>query len=70
MIEVDEQRIRLLRTDQVARLLGISCRTVCLWAECSELPALKVGRQWRFRESEIQNWLEERERLSRPMTLR
>jgi len=38
----------LLRSCEVARLLGISSRTACLWAECSQLPAIKVGRQWRF----------------------
>ena len=48
----------LLNTAQVAQLLGISTRTVCLWAECSELPAIKVGRQWRFRWSEVAAWLD------------
>jgi len=31
---------------------------VCFWAECGEIPALKIGRQWRFREEEIRRWLE------------
>jgi len=47
-----------LSTAAVARWLGISPRTVCFWAECGEIPALKVGRQWRFREEEIRRWLE------------
>jgi excisionase family DNA binding protein len=33
----------LLTSTQVATLLGVSVRTVCLWAECSELPAYKVS---------------------------
>ena len=33
--------------------LGVSTRTVCLWAECKELPAIKIGLQWRFREGEL-----------------
>ena len=45
-------------TAEVARLLRISVRTVCVWAECSELPAFKVGRQWRFRRDDISAWLE------------
>jgi excisionase family DNA binding protein len=48
----------LLSTATVARWLGISTRTVCFWAECGEIPALKVGRQWRFREDEVRQWLD------------
>lgn len=48
----------LLTTAAVAKWLGISTRAVCLWAECKELPAIKVGRQWRFRREELREWLE------------
>jgi excisionase family DNA binding protein len=47
----------LLTTAAVAKWLGISTRAVCLWAECRELPAIKVGRQWRFRHDELSDWL-------------
>jgi len=47
----------LLTTAEVAGLLRISPRTVRLWAECSELPALRVGKQWRFRAAEIEKFL-------------
>ncbi len=52
-----QQKVPFLSTAAVARWLGISPRTVCFWAECGEIPALKVGRQWRFREEELQTWL-------------
>ena len=48
----------LLTTASVAKWLGISTRAVCLWAECKELPAIKVGRQWRFRHDELSDWLQ------------
>jgi excisionase family DNA binding protein len=48
----------LLTTAAVAKWLGISTRAVCLWAECRELPAMKIGRQWRFRQDEIREWLQ------------
>jgi excisionase family DNA binding protein len=48
----------LLTTAAVAKWLGIAPRTVCLWAECKEIPAIKIGRQWRFRESELREWLQ------------
>jgi excisionase family DNA binding protein len=47
----------LMTTAAVARWLGVSTRTLCLWAECKEIPAIKIGRQWRFRESELADWL-------------
>ena len=52
------KRDPLLTTAAVARWLGVSTRTVCLWAECKELPAIKIGRQWRFREGELSAWLQ------------
>jgi excisionase family DNA binding protein len=48
----------LLTTAAVAKWLGISTRAICLWAECKELPAIKVGRQWRFRQDELWDWLQ------------
>ena len=53
-----ECKAPFLSTAAVARWLGISTRTVCFWAECGEIPAMKVGRQWRFREEELRRWLE------------
>jgi excisionase family DNA binding protein len=53
-----EQHNMFLSTATVARWLGISTRTVCFWAECGEIPAVKIGRQWRFREEEIRRWLD------------
>jgi excisionase family DNA binding protein len=52
-----ENREPLLTTSAVSKWLGVSTRTLCLWAECKEIPAMKIGRQWRFRESEVTNWL-------------
>jgi excisionase family DNA binding protein len=49
----------LLTTEDVSKWLGIARRTVCLWAECSTLPAIKVGKQWRFRRSTVARWLEQ-----------
>jgi len=58
MERLSPQREPLLTTAAVARWLGVSTRTVCLWAECRELPAIKIGRQWRFREGELTAWLQ------------
>jgi len=58
MEKLSSHREALLTTAAVARWLGVSTRTICLWAECRELPAIKIGRQWRFREGELTSWLQ------------
>jgi excisionase family DNA binding protein len=57
MEKLYSNREPLMTTAAVAKWLGISTRAVCLWAECHELPAIKVGRQWRFRQDELSDWL-------------
>jgi excisionase family DNA binding protein len=60
----------LLTTTAVSKWLGISTRTLCLWAECGEIPAIKVGRQWRFRQRELADWLQDQDALKvRKLTL-
>ena len=48
---------RYLSTSIVALRLGVSARTVRLWAECGELPAMKFGRQWKIDSSAFSEWL-------------
>jgi excisionase family DNA binding protein len=43
----------LLKTVDVAKILGVSTRTICLWAECSEIPGVRIGKQWRFRQHDL-----------------
>jgi excisionase family DNA binding protein len=58
MEKLPSNREPLMTTAAVAKWLGISTRAVCLWAECKELPAIKLGRQWRFRQEELADWLQ------------
>jgi len=48
----------LLTTEVVSRWLGLAPRTLRLWAESGDVPAFKVGHQWRFRRDEVCRWLE------------
>jgi excisionase family DNA binding protein len=57
MEKLSNYREPLMTTATVSKWLGVSTRTLCLWAECQEIPAIKLGRQWRFRESELSSWL-------------
>lgn len=53
----------LLTARQLADLLGFQAGTIVDWAERGDVPAFKVGGRLRFRESEVEEWLQER-RLS------
>jgi excisionase family DNA binding protein len=44
----------LLRADQVRTMLGVDRSTVYRMAENGRLPALKIGRQWRFPAEQIE----------------
>lgn len=46
-----------LSLDEVAKHLKISKPTIFRWLEKGKIPAHKVGKQWRFKASEIDNWV-------------
>jgi PTS system nitrogen regulatory IIA component len=48
----------LLTTKQLAEYLQISERSVYRLLERGEIPAVKVGAQWRFRQSAVDEWLD------------
>ncbi|MEW5983528.1 MAG: response regulator [Acidobacteriota bacterium] len=47
-----------LTTEEVLEYLQVNLRTVYRLIKAGKLPALRVGRQWRFRKSDIDLWLE------------
>jgi excisionase family DNA binding protein len=55
------ETVRLLTLAEAAELLHVSTRTVQRMIRAGNLPALKVGGQWRLRESQLRRWLLERE---------
>ncbi len=50
-----------LSTREIANWLHVTPRTIRLWAELGEIPALRVGRQWRFRDQDVLSWAKSRE---------
>jgi excisionase family DNA binding protein len=58
MIDENFEERQMLTTTDVSQWLKVPIRTICLWAECAELPAIKVGRHWRFRRCDVIKWLE------------
>jgi excisionase family DNA binding protein len=48
----------LLSDTQAGELLGLHPKTVQRLARAGDIPALHIGRYWRFRASELNEWLE------------
>jgi excisionase family DNA binding protein len=46
-----------LTTDEVLVYLKVTPRTIYRLIRTGELPALRVGRQWRFRRPDLDAWL-------------
>lgn len=51
---------RLMQLDDVVRYLGLSKRTLYEHLRQGSIPAYRLGRQWRFRKEQLEEWLEER----------
>ena len=49
----------LLTTVEVAHLLNVKIDTIYILIRTKQLPAVKVGGQWRFQAHEIQDWINE-----------
>jgi len=47
-----------LTTKQVREYLRVNLATIYRLTRAGKLPAVRVGRQWRFRKSDIDAWLE------------
>jgi excisionase family DNA binding protein len=47
-----------LTTDEVLEYLHVNLRTVYRLIKAGKIPAVRVGRQWRFRKADIDLWLE------------
>jgi excisionase family DNA binding protein len=55
------ENIRLLTLSEAANLLQVSTRTLQRMIRNGDLPAFKVGGQWRVRETQLRQWVESRE---------
>jgi PTS system nitrogen regulatory IIA component len=50
----------ILTIEEVAQYLRVSERTVYDWAQKGEIPSGKIGTVWRFKRSEIEQWVNDR----------
>tara|TARA_Y100000768_G_C23990285_1_gene692008 strand:+ start:2179 stop:2373 length:195 start_codon:yes stop_codon:yes gene_type:complete len=56
---------RWLSVDEIAQHLGISKETVYRWLERGKIPAHRVGKLWKFKASEVDEWILRGEAASR-----
>ena len=47
-----------LTTEEVLEYLQVNLRTVYRLIKAGKIPAVRVGRQWRFRKRDIDAWLD------------
>jgi excisionase family DNA binding protein len=59
----EQTELKFLTLAEAATILQVSKRTILRMIQKKEVPALKVGGQWRFRESQLKRWAEEKESL-------
>jgi two-component system, cell cycle sensor histidine kinase and response regulator CckA len=55
-----------LTTEEVLEYLQVNLRTVYRLIKSNAIPAVRVGRQWRFKKQDIDAWLEGRKRGAPP----
>jgi excisionase family DNA binding protein len=48
---------RWLSVEEIAEYLGISRDTVYTWLSARGMPAHKVGRLWKFKRDEVDQWV-------------
>jgi len=57
----DSTELRLLTLAEAAAILQVSKRTLLRMIQQRQVPAFKIGGQWRMRASQFRKWVESKE---------
>lgn len=60
MINKPEEEEKYYSIEDVAELLSVAYLTVYRWIQSSKLVAVKAGKQYRIRKSDLDNFLEQK----------
>ncbi|MGH7845705.1 MAG: helix-turn-helix domain-containing protein [Candidatus Binatia bacterium] len=60
-MDINSSDLQLMNLADAALILQVSKRTLLRMIQQKELPAFKVGGQWRFRQAQLKNWLDKKE---------
>jgi excisionase family DNA binding protein len=48
---------RWLSVIEISTYIGVSKETIYRWIEARKIPAHKVGKQWKFKTNEVDQWV-------------
>jgi excisionase family DNA binding protein len=48
----------IMTIEEVAKYLKLKPQTIYTWAQNQKIPAVKLGKEWRFRKSVIDKWFD------------
>jgi PTS system nitrogen regulatory IIA component len=51
---------KIMTLEEVADYLRVKPQTIYTWAQEKKIPAAKLGKEWRFKKSMIDKWLNDR----------
>ncbi len=52
-----EQQERWLDVEEISSYLGVTNETIRKWIREKNLPARKIGRKWKFKLTEVDEWV-------------
>lgn len=53
----DQTQEKWSSIDEIAEHLGVSKDTIRIWIKKKEMPAYKIGKRWKFKVSEVEQWI-------------
>lgn len=57
MSEVNEMNEKWSNLEEISEYLGVTKDTIRNWIKKTDIPAHKIGRQWKFKLSEVDEWV-------------
>jgi excisionase family DNA binding protein len=54
---MDELEDRWLSVEEIGKYLGVSSDTVYRWRDRYDMPAHRMGRLWKFKRDEVDDWV-------------
>ena len=49
----------IMTIEEVAKYLKLKPQTIYTWSQNGKIPAVKLGKEWRFRKSVIDKWFDQ-----------
>ena len=56
---MENKKNDILTLEEVAEYLRMKPQTIYTWAQEKKIPAVKLGKEWRFKKSVIDRWFDQ-----------